>query len=84
MVIFNDPDDDEYEEEELGAEYYLGEELSDNYWIFKLIAKGDAGTYLKLFYETSRVDVFKTLAYTLTFAKEKSKIERRIRNGRRY
>lgn len=84
LVIFNDPDDDEYEEEDLGAEYYLGEEFSNDYWIYKLVAKGDAGVFLKLYYETSRLDVFRTLAYTLTLAKEKQKIERRIRNGRRY
>lgn len=84
LVVFNDPDDDEYEEEELGAEYYLGEELAQDYWIYKMIAKGDAGVHLKLFYETSRLDVYKMLAYTLTHAKEKSKLERRIRHGRRY
>jgi len=84
LVVFNDPDDDEYEDEEDdGANYYLGEDLSKNYWIYKALAKGDAGTYLRLYYETSRVDVVQLLAYTITFAKERKKMERR-KNVRRY
>lgn len=82
--MFNDPDDDEYEDDEDdGASYYLGEDLSKNYWIYKALAKGDASTYLRLYYETSRVDVVQLLAYTVTFAKERKKMERR-KNVRRY
>lgn len=84
LVVFNDPDDDEFEEEDIGPEYYLDSELTHNYWIFKAVAKGDAGLYLKLIYETSRVDVFRAFAYAMTLAKEKKKQEKRINNGRRY
>lgn len=82
LVVFNDPDDDEYEEEdEMTGLYYLGEELNANYWMFKAIAKGDTATYLRLYYETSRVDVVRMLAYTITYAKERKQLERKI-NGR--
>lgn len=82
LVVFNDPDDDEYEEEdEMTGAYYLGDELNANYWIFKAIAKGDVSTYLRLYYETSRVDVIRMLAYTVTYSKERKLMERKI-NGR--
>jgi hypothetical protein len=73
LVAFNDPADDEYEDEEDGASYYLGEQLSRSFWIYGNVAKGDAATYLKLYYETSRVDVVKALAYSQTFHKLQNK-----------
>jgi hypothetical protein len=76
-VIFNDPDDDEYEESEDGSAYYLGE-LSGQYWIFKGAANGDPAVYLRLYYDTPRVDVIKTYAYLITYHKERRKMERRI------
>jgi hypothetical protein len=72
-VVFNDPDDDEYEEDEGESIYYLGKELNSAYWIFDTIAKGNADTFLKLYYETSRTDVFKTLAYSRTYHKLRNK-----------
>jgi hypothetical protein len=84
LTVFNDPDDDEYEEDDESSAYYLGQDLSKDYWIYKAIAKGDAIAFVKLYYETSRLDVVKILAYTMTFAKEKRKQERRIQHGRRY
>lgn len=85
LVVFNDPDDDEYEDDDEteNGSYYLGEELNENYWMYKILAKGNADTFLRLYYETSRVDVIKILAYSATFAKERSKLERK-KNGRRY
>ena len=82
LVIFNDPDDDEYEESEDGSAYYLGE-LSGQYWIFKGAANGDPAAYLRLYYDTPRVDVIKTYAYLITYHKERRKLERRI-HGRRH
>lgn len=85
LVVFNDPDDDEYEDDDGNntASYYLGDELSSNYWIFRAVAKGDVGSYMRLYYDTSRVDVIRMLAFTMTLNKEKNQLERR-RNGRRY
>ena len=72
-MIFNDPDDDEYEQEdEDGSAYYLGE-LSGQYWIFKGAANGDPAAYLRLYYDTPRVDVIKTYAYLITYHKERRK-----------
>lgn len=71
--MFNDPDEDEYEEDEDGAVYYLGKELNNSFWIFSNVANGDANSFLKLYYETSRVDVVKTLAYSLTYTKLRNK-----------
>lgn len=73
LVVFNDPDDDEYEEEENESEYYLGKDLSSSFWIFGNVARGDVATYLRLYYETSRVDVIKSLAYSQTFNKLQKK-----------
>ena len=77
LVIFNDPDDDEYEESENESAYYLGE-LSGQYWIFKGAANGDPAAFLRLYYDTPRVDVIKTYAYLITYHKERRKLERRI------
>ena len=77
LVIFNDPDEDEYEENENESAYYLGE-LSGQYWIFKGVANGDPAAFLRLYYDTSRVDVIKTYAYLITYHKESRKLERRI------
>ena len=77
LVIFNDPDDDEFEESENESAYYLGE-LSGQYWIFKGVANGDPAAFLRLYYDTSRVDVIKTYAYLITYHKERRKMERRI------
>lgn len=81
LTVFNDPDDDEYEETD-GDEsaYYLGE-IVGSYWIFKGVAGGDPAAYLRLYYDTPRVDVIRTYAYTITYHKERRKMERRI-NGR--
>jgi len=84
LVVFNDPDDEEYEDDdENESYYYLGEDLSLNYWIFQSVADGDVGTYLKLFYETSRVDIVKMLAYKATRNKQHKNKEKR-KNGKRY
>ena len=78
LVIFNDPDEDEYEADDGdGSAYYLGE-LSGQYWIFKGVANGDPAAFLRLYYDTSRVDVIKTYAYLITYHKERRKMERRI------
>lgn len=69
LVVFNDPDDDEFEEEENEAAYYLDANLSASFWIYANVAKGDINTYLKLYYETSRVDVVKAFAYSQTLHK---------------
>jgi hypothetical protein len=71
LTVFNDPEDDEYEETD-GDEsaYYLGE-IVGSYWIFKGVAGGDPAAYLRLYYD----------AYTITYHKERRKLERRI-NGR--
>jgi hypothetical protein len=73
LVAFNDPEDDEYEERDEDPVYYLGDKLSESYWIFSGAANGDVGTYLKLYFETSRVDVIKALAYSRTFYKLQKK-----------
>lgn len=82
LVIFNDPDDEEYEESDESSAYYLGE-LSGQYWIFKGAANGDPATYLRLYYDTARVDVVRTYAYLITYHKERRKMERRS-HGRRH
>lgn len=77
LVVFNDPDEDEYEDYDNMSADYLGE-LNGQYWIFKGVAGGDPAAYLRLYYDTSRVDVIKTYAYLITFHKERRKMERRI------
>ena len=77
LVVFNDPDEDEYETDEDGSAYFLGE-LSGQYWIFKGAANGDPAAFLRLYYDTPRVDVIKTYAYLITYHKERRKLERRI------
>lgn len=82
LTVFNDPDEDEYEEEdENWGVYYLGADLAKNYWIFKGVAGGDATAYMRLYFDTPRIDVYKAYAYVVTFHKERRKMERRI-NGR--
>lgn len=73
LVVFNDPDDDEYEEEENRSAYYLDTELATSFWIYANVARGDVATYLKLYYETSRADVVKALAYAQTLYKLQKK-----------
>jgi hypothetical protein len=70
LVAFNDPDEDEYEEDDsYSSRYYLGEEFSQSYWIFSGVANGDVATFLKLYFETSRLEVVKTFAFSRTFHK---------------
>ena len=73
LVVFNDPDDDEFEEEEGEANYYLGSELSGAFWIFANVASGNVDTFLRLYYDTSRLDVIKALAYSQTYIKIQNK-----------
>jgi hypothetical protein len=73
LVVFNDPADDEYEEEESEAQYYLGNDLSGAFWIFANVAGGNVDTFLRLYYDTSRVDVVKSLAYSQTYIKIQNK-----------
>lgn len=73
LVAFNDPEDDEYQDEDVSASYYLGDKLAESFWIFSGAANGDVGTYLKLYFETSRVDAIKALAYSRTFFKLQKK-----------
>lgn len=77
LTVFNDPDDEEYEESDDESAYFLGE-LSGQYWIFKGVAQGDPAAFLRLYYDTPRVDVIRTYAYTITYHKERRKMERRI------
>jgi hypothetical protein len=72
-VVFNDPDDDKYVEEEPLALLYLNEEILDEYFVFRNIANGDARQFKELYYHTSRLDMFKIYAMNLTYIKERNK-----------
>ena len=77
-MVFNDPDDDEYEDDDGDdAREYLGE-LAGSYWIYKGVANGDPLAFVQLYNETSRVDVVKAYAYNITYHKQRRKMERRI------
>lgn len=73
LVAFNDPEDDEYEDDDINAIYYLGEELADSFWIFSGVAHGDVSTYLRLYFDTPRIDVVKAFAFSRTYYKLQKK-----------
>lgn len=77
-MVFNDPDEDEYESSEDEAFELLGEELHSSYWIFRNIAQGDVSVFLRLYNETPRLEVIKALAFKMTYHKERKRMERRI------
>lgn len=72
LVVFNDPDDDRFDDEPLCVGY-LGDEFIDKYVIYRNIANGDPATYIDLYYNMSRVEMIRIYAMNLTFIKEKNK-----------
>jgi len=80
LVVFNDPDDKEYIDEDT-SEFYLNSELLSEYVIFKGAANGEPKTFIDLYFHTARVDVVKIYAFNLTYKKQQFKIER-IKYGR--
>jgi hypothetical protein len=81
LTVFNDADDKEFEEEESEAERYLEKDLMSKYFIFKGVANGNVGEFIKLYYEISRLDVIQMYAFNITYKKEQYNAERR-RHGR--
>lgn len=80
LVVFNDPDDDEYvNDDEPLCIGYLGEEFIDKYVVFRNVANGDPATYIELYNNMSRVEMFRIYAMNLTYNKEKNKA---MKNGR--
>lgn len=75
LVVFNDPDDKEYLDEDT-SEAYLDTDLVNEYIIFRAVANGEPSTYLKLYYETSRLEVIKIYAFNLTYKKQKYNAEK--------
>lgn len=73
-VVFNDPDDEEYidDEEPLGL-LYLDETIMDEYFVFRNIANGNSIEFRHLYFDTSRLDMFKIYAMNLTYMKERNK-----------
>jgi hypothetical protein len=51
------------------------------YFIFKGVANGNVGEFMKLYYEISRLDVIQMYAFNITYKKEQYNAERR-RHGR--
>jgi hypothetical protein len=77
-VVFNDPDDDEYDEDEEPLAFrYMDESIMDEYFVFRNVANGNPDTYANLYYSMSRLDLFRIYAMNLTFIKEKSKARER-------
>jgi hypothetical protein len=77
-VVFNDPDDDRFiEDEEPLALRYLDESIMDEYFVFRNVVNGNPAAYKDLYYTLSRLDLFRIYAMNLTFSKEKAKAKER-------
>lgn len=76
-VVFNDPDDDKYlDENEPLALLYLNESILDQYFVFRNVANGDAAMYKELYYKTSRLELFQIYAMNATYNKERNQTKR--------
>lgn len=77
LVVFNDPDDDRYiEDDEPLAVGYLGDTFIEKYVIFRNAANGDPSVFKYLWNECSRVEMVQIYAMNLTFLKEKNKAQK--------
>lgn len=80
MIVFNDPDDDKYvDDDEPLCIVYLGEEFASDYMIFRNIAGGNVMQYKYLTEDISRLEMFRIYAMNLTYNKE---LNNRNKNGR--
>lgn len=75
-VVFNDPDDDKFLEEEPLALLYLDESILPEYFVFRNIANGNPQFYKELYYNTSRLELYKIYAMNLTYHKERNQTKR--------
>jgi hypothetical protein len=72
-IVFNDPDDDKYvQEDEPLALRYLDESIMDEYFVFRNIANGSPFEFHHLWNNISRLDMFKVYAMNLTYMKERN------------
>lgn len=73
-VVFNDPDDDKYvEDDEPLALRYLDESIMDEYFVFRNIANGSATEFTHLWNDISRLNMFRIYAMNLTYHKERNR-----------
>lgn len=73
-VVFNDPDDDKYvEDDEPLALRYLDESIMDEYFVFRNIANGSASEFTHLWNDVSRLNMFRIYAMNLTYHKERNR-----------
>ena len=71
LVVFNDPDDDRYIDDEYPLSItYLSEDFISDYMIFRNIANGDIANYRYLINDISRLEMFRIYAMNLTYLKE--------------
>lgn len=77
-VVFNDPDDDRYvdDDEPLG-QMYLDESIMDEYFVFRNVANGNSREFHHLFFDVSRLQMFKIYAMNLAYMKERNKAKER-------
>lgn len=72
-IVFNDPDDDRYvQDEEPLALRYLDESIIDEYFVFRNVANGSPSEFTHLWNEVSRLQMFRLYAMNLTYHKEKN------------
>ena len=71
-IVFNDPDDENYveDDEPLGTRY-MDESIIDEYFIFRNIANGNPTDFAYLHNDCSRLEMFRMYAMNLTYQKEK-------------
>lgn len=73
-VVFNDPDDDKYvEDDEPLALRYLDESIMDEYFVYRNIANGSATEFTHLWNDVSRLKMFRIYAMNLTYHKERNR-----------